>query len=157
MSDPVLPPGTPSPDPTAPKIPLTQDQINAIEAALPSWLKPWVPILLLLIPILLSGSWLAGKWSGSAAPSADATFIGAKLDTILAEMKTTPATAPQQPTKTTLYAVTKDTDPARYKDATGPVETYANGTQWSFKGTLISLPVVVTRENGIDVKVEALK
>ncbi len=151
---PVLPPGTPAADPLAPKREITQEQIdylvNFISGYWPAFKTLWPVIVVVFTLLFGAGTYLGTKLSGGL--SGDATYLGAKLDAISVKM-TQPLEAE------TMAAVTKDTDPARIKllPSSMAVKVYEPGTQWQFKGTVLPLPVIITRENGVDVKVEVLK
>ena len=92
MADPiVVPPGTPPADPNAPTKGLTQAQIDAIAATRPPWLKPWVTVAVVVIPLLLAGAWFGGKSNApQTGPSPDAIHIAKAL---LEPVPTTPKKA----------------------------------------------------------------
>ncbi len=151
---PVLPPGTPPARDDAPKRGLTQEQIDylveLVSGYWPAFRKLW-PIIVIVFPLLFgAGTYIGAKMSGGL--STDATYLGGKLDTIVMKMAH-PLEAE------TMAAVTRDTDPALMKKLPPSVSVriYEEGTKWAFNGTILPLPVIITRENGVDVKVEALK
>lgn|SRR3990167_2973428 len=101
MPDPViLPTNLPPAKADAPKISLTQEQIDAIANTLPSWLKPWVPLVIALLPLLFGAGWLGAVMTRQAPQ--DLTAVHARIDKIADKVK--PAEVPKAPLAITAKA-----------------------------------------------------
>ncbi len=167
---PKVPPGTPPAEPDAPKLGLTQEQIDVITNSLPPWLKPWVPVILIVAPILFgSMGFLGSYFTGNV--SKDAIYLGAKLDEISKKMDM-PLPSPATPVPTPIPAPTtaqvkvlltsadadlgKSIADLHIKTVTVDPTTYPAGSTYLFSGNSIPLPCMVVSQNGVTTDVKTI-